>query len=225
MNAPGLWATIALQSWKPCKYFPLPVNSKTQWKKVNFLWQKGFSLLHNKYTCIWVEEKKRRDKVTHQPFLAPETQTVKKDTLWAQHASVFLLYFCGISAFNQPSLGLQGARLFRNNFKPVLICMRIASPLSASFFWIFVIWDISAYIFKTVLQMQSKVLGSPLLAVKESTAHTKQQHHSWKERGKECRGLLAEEDRSTCQPQTLSIFILVGSNLCEGTKMWVTLHF
>lgn len=76
--------------------------------------------------------------------------------------------------------------------------------------------------------MQSKALGSPLFAVEKSIAHTKHQHHSWKGRGsqgKECGGLLAEEDRSTCQHQTFSIFILVGSNFCEGTKMWVTLHF
>lgn len=76
--------------------------------------------------------------------------------------------------------------------------------------------------------MQSKVLGSPVLAVKESTAHTKHQHCSWKDRGsqgKECRGLVAEEDKSTCQHRTFSIFVLVGSNLCEGTKMWVTLHY
>lgn len=76
--------------------------------------------------------------------------------------------------------------------------------------------------------MQSKVLGSPLLAVKQSTAHTKHQlEREGVTGGKECRGLPAKEDRNTCQPQTFSIFILmyVGSNLCEVIKMWVTVPF
>lgn len=34
----------------------------------------------------------------HQPFLAQEIQTVKKDTLSEHHASIFLLHFFGISA-------------------------------------------------------------------------------------------------------------------------------
>lgn len=224
MNAPGLRATLAMQSWKQTI---LQEIVKLYGKKLTFC-DKKVSACCIINTLASELRKKGRDKVTHQPFSAPETQTVKKDTFSAQHASVFLLYFCGISAFNQPSLGLQGARFFRNNFNWDLLYMRITFPLSSSFFWIFVIWDISPYIFKTVLQMQSQVLGSPLLAVKESPAHTKHQNHSWKERGsqgKECRGLPAEEDRSTCQHQTFTVFILVGSNLCKGIKMWVTLHF
>lgn len=51
-------------------------------------------------------KRKKRDKVIHQSFLAPETQTVKKDALSAKHASIFLLHFCGIAAFNKLSLGL-----------------------------------------------------------------------------------------------------------------------
>lgn len=43
---------------------------------------------------------KRKKKVMHQPFLAPETQTVKRNALLAQHAAIFLLHFYGISAFN-----------------------------------------------------------------------------------------------------------------------------
>lgn len=85
-------------------------------KKVNFCDEEVSASCIINTLVSELRGKKKEDKVTHQPVLAPETQTVKKDTLSAQHASIFLLPFLWHQCFQSAITGITGCKGLQKQF-------------------------------------------------------------------------------------------------------------